>query len=123
MMWRTLLLGMVSISIAFSTGCNRSGHHVREQHIPDSARARLNGGPTLPRLNVVPSRGGCAPKADNLVVFGACCNSLTCNGQCVKDDTGLIGCACFEVKGGCHDDKVCSKIRRGCVKPRDAQLP
>lgn len=120
---RALLLGSAFLLIALSSGCHRNEHHVKEQRIPDSERASLTPGPTLPRLNIVPSHGTCGPKADNVAVFGSCCNELACNGQCVRDDTDKIGCSCFAVKGGCQNGLVCSKIRRGCVKPIDAQLP
>jgi hypothetical protein len=120
---QSLFVVIVSVSIAVAGGCNRGGRHVKEQRIPDSARARLDAGPTMHKLNVVPSQGTCAPKADNLAVFGSCYNNVACSGQFVKDDAGQIGCACFDVKGGCQEGLVCSKIRRGCVAPLDAQLP
>lgn len=107
-----------------SSDCKKRGEHTVHQHrIDDSQRAILGPGPKLLPMRVVPSVGNCAPRADNLVTFGACCNGSSCSGQCVQTEEGKVGCACFEVKGGCPAGLVCSKIRRGCVKPKEAQLP
>jgi len=110
--------------ILASAGCKRRGEHTVHQHrIDDAQRMVLGPGPKLPQMRVVPSVGTCAPKADNLVTFGSCCNASACTGQCVQTEQGTVACACYEVKGGCPAGLVCSKIRRGCVKPIDAQLP
>ncbi len=79
--------------------------------------------PVAPTPRVVPSKGTCSPpEADNLVTLGACCNAKACIGQCVTEH-GRVGCACFEVRGGCDVGQVCCKFRRGCTAPSQCSLP
>jgi hypothetical protein len=123
-MRRSLIVFLCVLSVLAITGCKRGADHVvKKQYIPDSQRAKVSPWPTPVRFEVVPSKGTCAPKADNLTIFGSCCNDKPCIGQCVKLEDGQIGCACFGVKGGCPEGLVCSKIRRGCVTLLEAQLP
>jgi hypothetical protein len=120
------LCGLLACAaLAFtSAGCRKRGEHTVHQHrIDGSKRVILGPGPQLAKMRVVPSVGNCAPRADNLVTFGACCNATPCSGQCVATVEGKVECACFDVKGGCPTGLVCSKIRRGCVTPKEAQLP
>jgi len=86
-------------------------------------RPRIEAPPAPPPLPVVPSKGNCAPPADNIVILGSCCNDQPCNGQCVAAAGEKIECACFEVRGGCPAGKVCCKFRRGCTLPNDCEPP
>jgi hypothetical protein len=118
------LLALICAFLCAVGGCKRKGEHRVNQHrIDDSKRQVLGPGPVLRAFRVVPSTGTCAPKADNVATFGSCCNNSPCTGQCVLAENARVECACYDVKGGCAAGLVCSKIRRGCVKPQDAQLP
>jgi hypothetical protein len=50
------------------------------------------------------------------------CNDQACRGQCVAGEGSRVECACYDLKGGCPADKVCSKLRRAGVTPREAEL-
>jgi len=97
---------------------------VRQRKPQPTSGKTLGPPPPIVEPVTAPSQGDCAPKdANNLTTFGACCNDKPCRGQCVKGEDGRIECACYEVKGGCPPDKVCSKLRRACVPPKEAEWP
>lgn len=118
---------IVLMTLALLTGCSRqptAEEIVRNRKPFPTSGKSLGPPPPIIEPAVVASKGACAPKdADNLTVFSACCNDQPCRGQCVRGEDGKTACACYDVKGGCPADKVCSKLRRGCVSPKEAELP
>ncbi|MBV8201833.1 MAG: hypothetical protein JOZ15_14515 [Acidobacteria bacterium] len=81
-------------------------------------------GPELPKIDVVPSQGTCAPEKKTPFVLTACCNGKeTCNGQCVRGAGGEVACACFDTAGGCREGQVCCRFRRACTALQDCAPP
>jgi hypothetical protein len=129
--WRGFACAL--LLLACVTGCAQNENAARKSAAEriskeevarrEAARPQIGTPAQPPRMEVVPSRGTCAPPADNLTFFGSCCNDKPCNGQCVAAGQGKIACSCFGVAGGCSQGKVCCKLRRGCVLPKDCEAP
>ena len=124
MRWTAAMLtvGLLSV-VACRQGPTAEEIVKNRKPFPTSGKT-LGPPPPIVEPAVVASKGDCAPKdADNITIFAACCNDQPCRGQCVKGERGTVECACYDVKGGCPADKVCSKLRRGCVSRKEAELP
>jgi hypothetical protein len=128
---RGIVFGL--LVVAGAAGCTQNGNAARQRAAEriskeevarsEAARPRIEAKAPPTELAVVPSRGTCAPPADNLTFFGSCCNEQPCNGQCVATGEGKIGCSCFGTAGGCQQGQVCCKLRRGCTLPKDCEAP
>jgi hypothetical protein len=69
---------------------------------------------TLPRLELVPSQGDCAPRyADGQM--GTCINSRPCRGLGMRAARGGAECRCWAVAGGCGEAERCDGVAKACV--------
>jgi hypothetical protein len=120
-----LLIGVAGCTQNENAGRKSAAERISKEEVARKEAARPQIAPPAqpPRIEVVPSQGTCAPPADNLTFFGSCCNGQSCNGQCVAAGEGRIACSCFGAAGGCSQGKVCCKLRRGCVLPKDCEAP
>jgi len=90
----------------------------------DAKRPRLELSPPEPRLEVIASEGGCAPKSENELAVASCYKNVACRGQWARTEKGgPVDCWCFAKKGGCDEGTICCGVSRRCEKIENCYAP
>lgn len=88
------------------------------------AERPIGPGPEVPKMDIAPSHGTCAPEKKTPFALVACCNGKeACSGQCVHTVAGEVACACYETPGGCREGQVCCRFRHACTAALDCAPP